>query len=75
MKRSRPELETPVSFLCKMVQEKMTEYWGKLRILLVFLKATKMTKGTWEWMIIEGWKDGLTHHMRYIQTQEDTLEG
>ena len=53
----------------------MTEYWGKLRILLVFLKATKMTKGTWEWMIIEGWKDGLTHHMRYIQTQEDTLEG
>ena len=33
-----------------------------------------MTKGTWEWMIIQGWKHGLTHHMRYIQTREETLE-
>ena len=41
MKRSRPELETPVSFLCRRVLEKMIEYWGKLRKLLVFLKDTK----------------------------------
>jgi hypothetical protein len=40
-KRSRPDLETAVSFLCTRVQAPTLEDWGKLRRLLKFLKRTK----------------------------------
>ena len=40
-KRSRPELETAVSFLCTRVQKPTEEDWGKLRRTLNFLKATQ----------------------------------
>ena len=41
VKRSRPDLETAVSFLCTRVQCPNKEYWGKLRRVLNYLKAKK----------------------------------
>jgi hypothetical protein len=40
-KRSRPDLETAVSFLCTRVQKPTEEDWGKLRRTLNFLKVTE----------------------------------
>ena len=44
MKRSRPDLETAVSFLCTRVQCPTEEYWGKLKRVLNYPKATKYDK-------------------------------
>ena len=41
MKLSRPDLESAVSFLCTRVQYPTKGYWGKLRRVLKYLKATK----------------------------------
>ena len=38
MKRSRPDLETAVSFLCTRVQFPTNEICGKLRVVLNYLK-------------------------------------
>ena len=44
MKRSRPDLEKLVSFICTQLQFPTEGYWGKLRIVLNYLKATKYVK-------------------------------
>ena len=73
MKISIPELDTRVSFLCKRIQEKMIEYWGKLRILLVFLKATKNDQrnlGMDDYSRLETWID--TSHALHPNTRGHT---
>ena len=44
MKRSRPDLETAISFLCTRVAYSTEEDWEKLRRLLKFLQQTKSDK-------------------------------
>ena len=41
VKHSQPDLEIAVYFICTWVQYPTKEYWGKLRILLNYIKATK----------------------------------
>ena len=59
-KRSRPDLETAVSFLCTRVQAPTLEDWGKLRRLLKFLKRTKddiRVMGADNMLKLETWVD------------------
>ena len=42
--RSRPDLDTAVSFLCTRAKQPTEEDWRKLRIVVCFLKATKDDK-------------------------------
>lgn len=44
MKRSRPDLETAISFLCTKVSYSTEEDWEKLRRVLKFVKQTKDDK-------------------------------
>ena len=46
MKRSRPDLETAVSFLCTRVSCSTEEDWNKLKRELQFLNQTKSDKRT-----------------------------
>ena len=58
--RSRPELETAVSFLCTRVQQPTVEDWGKLRRALKFLKKTKSDRrimGADDILKLETWVD------------------
>ena len=60
MKRSRPKLETSVSFLCTRVQDPTEEDWGELRRALNFVKATKddkMIMSTHNFPKLETWVD------------------
>ena len=45
VKRSRPDLETAVYFLCTRVQCPTEEDWGEIRRVLNYMQATKMTRG------------------------------
>jgi hypothetical protein len=59
-KRSRPDLETAVSFLCTRVQAPTIEDWGKLRRLLKFLKKMKndiRVMGADDILKLETWVD------------------
>ena len=40
MKRSRPDIETAISFLCAQMKDQDINYWGKLRRVLQFLSQT-----------------------------------
>ena len=44
MKRSRPDIETTISFLCTRVANSTEEDWEKLRRLLKFVQQTKSDK-------------------------------
>jgi hypothetical protein len=58
--RSRPDLETAVSFLCTRVQQPTVEDWGKLRRTLKFLKKTKSDRrimGADDILKLETWID------------------
>ena len=60
MKRSRPNLETAVSFLCTRVQCPTKEDWGELMRFLNYLKATKndkMIMGSDNLLRLETWVD------------------
>ena len=60
MKRSRPDLESSVYFLCTRVQCPTYEYWGRLRRVLNYLKATKNNKrimGSEDLLKLETWVD------------------
>ena len=58
--RSRPDIETAVSFLCKRVRHPTVEDWIKLRRTLKFLKKTKTDKrimGADDILKLETWID------------------
>jgi hypothetical protein len=58
--RSRPDLETAVSFLCTRVQQPTVEDWGKLRRVLKFVKKTKSDRrimGADDILKLETWID------------------
>lgn len=62
MKRSRPDLETAVSFLCTRVKAPTEEDWGKLRRVMKFLKATQNDRrimGVDDILKLETWIDAL----------------
>ena len=44
VKHSQPDLEIAVYFICTWVQYPTKEYWGKLKMFLKYLKATKNNK-------------------------------
>ena len=59
-KRSRPDLETGVSFLTTRIQSPTEEDWGKLRRLLNFVKATRTDRriiGVKDFLTLETWID------------------
>ena len=70
MKHSFPDLEIAVSFIYAMVQCPTKEYWGKLRIVLNYLNATKYDKRiirSDNLLQIDTWI--YAYHTVYISTQ------
>ena len=74
--RSRPDLNTAVSFLCTRVKEPTEEDWRKLRRVICFLKAIKNDKRTIgrpmviedmdRWLLRSAQKHARTHQQWYV---------